>query len=67
MFIGTVQTDDSKLFQESNLTRQQPCRAPITLYISSNKCCHLANEGLVNLTGMPSLPEMAPKFASLTG
>jgi len=25
------------------------------LYISFNKCCSLANEGLVNLMGMPSL------------
>jgi len=47
--------DDSKLLQESNLTAWQPCRAPIMLYISLNKCRCLANEGLINLTGMPSL------------
>ena len=28
--------DDRKLLQELNLTAQQPCRAPITLYISFN-------------------------------
>jgi len=28
---------DHKLLEESNLTVQQPCSAPITLYISLNK------------------------------
>jgi len=27
----------ASLLQESNLTARQPCRAPITLYISFNK------------------------------
>jgi len=43
--------DDHKLSQEPNLTARQPCRAPITLYISFNKHHRLVNEGLVNLTG----------------
>ena len=41
---------DHKLLQELNLTAWQPCRAPVVLYISSNKFCCLANEGLVHLT-----------------
>jgi len=44
--------EDQKLLQESNLTARQPCRACITLYISFNKRRLLANEGLVNLTGI---------------
>src|SRR6218665_209685 len=47
--------DYSKLLQKSNLTARQPIRAPITPYILFNKQCRLANEGLVNFMGMPSL------------
>ena len=39
------------LLQESNFIARQPCRAPMTLDISFDKCCRLANEGLVNPNG----------------
>ena len=51
MFTSTVWADDSQLLQESNLTARQPCRAPITLYISFNKHHRLVNERLVTLRG----------------
>src|SRR6218665_3080879 len=43
--------DDSKLLQELNLTERQPRGRHIILYISFNKHCCLASEGLVNLSG----------------
>ena len=55
MFTSAIWKDDSKLLHGSNLTARQPCRAPITLYISFKKCRHLVKEGLVNLLGIPSL------------
>src|SRR6218665_135937 len=50
MIRSIVGTDDSKLLQEANLTAVQPRRAHITSFISFNKRCRLACEGVVNLT-----------------
>ena len=55
MFTSTVWTNDRKFLQESNLTARQPRRAPFMLNTTFNKRSRLANEGLVNLTGMPSM------------
>ena len=49
-----IWTIDSRLIKESNVTTRQPCRAPhhvIHLILQRRR---QANEGLVNLTRMPS-------------
>ena len=45
-------TDDHWLLLESNLTVRQPRRMPIMFYSSFNKRRLIANEGLVNHTGI---------------